>query len=144
MWQSWQPAFTPVRLVWWPLAWCSFATHCIEWHAVPQNLSVPVTYTITWVPAVATNPMMTPTTRSASTDHRALGRVSARQVRLITPPSPAAIGFSLEAIAQDRVEDVRLVLRARVDTVQVAVLVRGTRDRVLVAFELGVAVLVLL
>src|SRR6185503_4822829 len=69
-----------------------FATHCIEWQAVPQNSSVPVTCTMTCVPTVATSPRTMPSTSSASTDHFALGRVSPRQVRLMMP-SPEAIGF---------------------------------------------------
>src|SRR5882672_309760 len=81
MWQSWQPACTPVRFAPCTLSAYSFATHCIEWQAPPQNAFVPVSSTATCVPTVPAKPMTTPTTRSASTDQRALGESSARQVR---------------------------------------------------------------
>ena len=61
------------------------ATHCIEWQAPPQNSSVPVTTTITWVPIIATAPDDDPRTSSASTDQRALGLLRRRQVRVIKP-----------------------------------------------------------
>src|SRR5262245_12249955 len=86
MWQSWQPACTPVRFAPCTLSECSFATHCIEWQAPPQNALVPVSLTMIWVPTVAAKPMTTPTTTSARTDQRALGDSSARQVRDHQPP----------------------------------------------------------
>src|SRR5215470_2014285 len=81
MWQSWQPACTPVRFTPCTLSACSLATHCIEWQAPPQNALVPVTLTMIWVPTVTAKPMTTPTTTSARTDHRALGDSKARQMR---------------------------------------------------------------
>src|SRR5215472_1672239 len=56
----------------------SSATHCIEWHAPPQNSLVPVASTITCVPITPAAPIKRPTTSSASTDHVALGEVSRR------------------------------------------------------------------
>ncbi len=79
MWQSWHVATMPVRLAPWMLSRCSFATHCIEWHAAPQNSSVPVTWTITCVPMIAMAPTTTPKATSARTDQRALGLRSLRQ-----------------------------------------------------------------
>jgi len=70
----------------------------MEWQAPPQNLLVPVTATITWVPMTAAEPITRPMTRSASTDQRALGDVSARHVRRSHPgwSSVCAIVRSLE------------------------------------------------
>ncbi len=98
MWQSWQPARTPLRFAPCTLARCSCATHCIEWQAVPQNLSVPVTSTITWVPTVAAKPMAMPMTSNASTDQCVLGLRSRRHVRPKIPPcvvSAVRLPFSL-------------------------------------------------
>jgi hypothetical protein len=49
MWQSWQPALTPFGSSACTLCLYSCATHCIEWHAPPQNSLVPVFATITCV-----------------------------------------------------------------------------------------------
>src|SRR5690349_16673497 len=85
MWQSWQPAVTPVRLTACTLCFHSAATHCIEWHAVLQNSLLPVAFTMTWVPMIAAAPMTMPMTTSASTDQRALGDVRPRQLRRSHP-----------------------------------------------------------
>src|SRR5436190_2446411 len=144
MWQSWQPAFTPVRFTAWTLFLYSAATHCIEWHAVLQNSLVPVAWTITCVPTVATRPTTMPITRSASTDHFGLGLRNPRQVRLMKPPLGSAIRPPLVPVVDQEIEDVRGVLRARVRPVEVAVLVGGPGDHVQVAVHLRVAVVVLL
>ena len=96
MWQSWHVARTPVRFAPWMLSRCSFATHCIEWHAAPQNSSVPVTWTITWVPMIAMAPTTKPRATSARTDQRALGLRSRRHARVSRPGWPRvpfACGF---------------------------------------------------
>ena len=90
MWQSWQVARMPVRVAPWMLSRCSWATHCIEWHAVPQNLSVPVTWTITWVPmtAIALSTMPSADERR----HRPAGTRAAQAppVRATSPGRPDA------------------------------------------------------
>ena len=85
MWQSWHVARTPVLFTPCRLSRCSFATHCIEWHAAPQNSSVPVPWTITWVPMTAMAPTTTPAATSARTDQRALGLRSRSHVRFSRP-----------------------------------------------------------
>src|SRR5437868_1567885 len=124
----------------------SAATHCIEWHEVPQNSLVPVAWTITWVPAVATNPTMTPASTSVRTERLGLGLVRPRHVRRMNPPfGSCAIGRPpLESVVDQEVQDVRGVPRLRVRAVQVAVLVGRAGDGVLVAVHLRVAVLIAL
>src|SRR5213075_2593989 len=91
MWQSWQPACTPVRLAKCTLCLYSCATHVIEWHALPQNSLEPVAATMTWVAITPPPPTTTPATTSASTDHLALGVVSHIQAR---PAGPCERAFT--------------------------------------------------
>src|SRR3990167_5102552 len=69
--------------------------NCVcEWQAVPQNSLLPVTAMATWVPAVATKPMIRPTSNSANTDHRADGENNQVKNRRITPGLPeSAIAY---------------------------------------------------
>jgi hypothetical protein len=56
---------------------------------VPQNASVPVTWTMTWVPMMAMTPSTTPAPTSATTGQRALGLRKRRQVRARRPGADA-------------------------------------------------------
>src|SRR6516225_253627 len=78
----------------------------MEWHVLPQNALVPVTFTMICVPITATDPITKPATSSASTDHFALGVRSHIQVRF-TIPGPGAIEASQDNFAESNAEAAR-------------------------------------
>jgi hypothetical protein len=71
MWQSWQPAVTPVRFTAHARLDSAF-THCMEWARGAANWLVPVT-SPSPVAMMAPAPTTRPITSNESTDQRALG-----------------------------------------------------------------------
>ena len=86
MWQSEQPARTPVRLEKWTLSLYSGSVKvCIEWQALPQNSTLPVAWTMTCVPMTLVAPTARPISSSTATGSLADGENSQRKKRLSAP-----------------------------------------------------------